>query len=499
MLGSVLAAGATVALGIGRDSGAVGAPPAPARLNVVLIVSDDERLDADRRMQNVERLLARHGVRFAQYVTTTSECAPSRASILTGRYPDRTGVLANFGPHGYPSFDERSTLATWLQGAGYTTALVGKYLNDYTLDGDHHIPPGWDRWIAMDSVPEERYYHYTLDVDGREVSYGRRPADYSTSVLTRKAVSFVRSVRGPFFLYFAPVAPHLPAIPAPRDRNSIRRLPRLRSPAFDEPDISDKPWQARFVRTFTPRGAAYELDDVRRRQLETLRSLDRSVGAIVAALRRRHVLDRTVIVYVSDNGFLWGEHRLGGKIWPYEESIHLPLVIRTPWSAPGGAVDRHLVLNVDLAPTIAALAGVEPASSVDGRSLVPLLRGHDPPWRNDALVEYRGPGQLRRGGPPPFRAVRTTRFVYVAYDNGWRELYDLRRDPWELTNVAGTPRYAAIERALARRLEQLAIRSGRPPSPRETARAQSSPRARVRSGRSPRAASGRPGGRPRTP
>src|SRR4029453_920480 len=143
--------------------------------------------------------------------------------------------------------------------------------------------------------------------------------------------------------------PPVPRPPAPRAGGSIRPLPPLRSPAFDEADISDKPWHARFERTFTPRGVAYELDDARRPQLETLRSLDRSVGQLVGALRQRGVLDRTVIVYLSDNGFLWGGHRLGGKIWPYEESIHVPLVVRTPWRDGDGGIDRHMTLNVDLA------------------------------------------------------------------------------------------------------------------------------------------------------
>jgi arylsulfatase A-like enzyme len=463
-LASLVGASLCLAFGVARDSSsAASSAGGSPRLNVVVIVSDDERLDANRRMRNVTRLLAREGVRFARYYTTTSECCPSRASILTGQYPHHTGVVANFGPHGYPSFDESSTLATWLHDAGYTTALVGKYLNDYTLSGNHHVPPGWDRWVAIDSIPEERYYRYTLNENGRLVDYGRRPADYSTSVLTGKALDVIRSARKPFFLYFAPVAPHLPAIPAPRDRESIRTLPPLRSPAFDEADVSDKPWQARFERTFTPRGAAYDLDDVRRRQLETMRSLDRSVGAIVGELRRQRLLRSTVVVYVSDNGFLWGEHRLGGKIWPYEESIHLPLVIRTPWRGGDGAVDRHLALNIDLAPTIAALAGVRPGLPQDGRSLVPFLRGQDPPWRVDGLVEYRGPGQLRRGGSPPFRAVRTRRFLYVAYDNGWRELYDMRRDPWQLVNEADTPRYAPPQAYLARRLATLAQAPPRAP------------------------------------
>ena len=461
---AAVAASLSLALGVARDSGTAAAPSdAPSRPNVVVIVSDDERYDANRRMRNVSRLLARAGVTFDRYYTTTSECCPSRASILTGQYPHHTGVVANFGPGGYPSFDESSTLATWLHDAGYTTALVGKYLNGYTLAGNHHVPPGWDRWVAIDSVPEEQYYRYTLNEDGRLLDYGRGPADYSTSVLTSKAVDFVRNARKPFFLYFAPVAPHLPAIPAPRDRESIHGLPPLRSPAFDEADISDKPWRSRFVRTFTPRGAAYELDEVRARQLETLRSLDRSVGTLVGELRRRQLLRNTVIVYLSDNGFLWGEHRLGGKIWPYEESIHLPLVIRTPWRAGDGTVDHHMALNVDIAPTVAALAGVRPGIPQDGRSLVPFLSAKDPPWRVDGLVEYRGPGQLRRGGPPPFRAVRTRRFLYVAYDNGWRELYDMRRDPWQLDNVADTRRYAPTQAYLARRLSTLAQAPPRAP------------------------------------
>src|SRR4029079_1039007 len=253
-LGSVVVAALCLALGIARDSSGATPSTTTPRLNVVVIVSDDERLDANRRMRNVQRLLAREGVRFDRYYTTTSECCPSRASILTGQYPHHSGVVANFGSHGYPRFDDRSTLATWLHDAGYTTAMVGKYLNGYTLAGERRIPPGWDRWVAMDSIPEERYYRYTLNVNGRRVDYGRQPADYSTSVLTRKALGFIRSADHPFFLYFAPIAPHLPAIPAPRDRGSIGELPRLRSPAFDEADISDKPWRARFVRTFTPRG-----------------------------------------------------------------------------------------------------------------------------------------------------------------------------------------------------------------------------------------------------
>ncbi|HET7046483.1 MAG TPA: sulfatase [Gaiellaceae bacterium] len=455
-LGAFLLAGAAAsALGDGAQS-ARPVQAAPGRpLNVVLILSDDERLDGDSVMHNVQTLLARHGVTFANYHVTTSECGPSRASILLGQYAHHTGVLDNFGLASYPAFDQTSDLPVWLHGAGYDTALVGKYLNDYTLDGDDAIPPGWDDWQVMDSVPEERYYDYTLNENGRLVSYGRRPADYSTTVLTQKATSFIRHASKPFFLYFAPVTPHLPAIPAPRDRGRLENLAPFDTPSLNERSIGDKPWRFWHRRLLKAAATVYE-NHVREHQLESLYALDRSVGKIVTALRQRHELDRTVILYTSDNGFLYGEHRLGGKLWPYEESTHVPLVVRTPWRAANGTVDREPVLNIDLASTIAALAGVTPARPQDGYSFVPFLHGRRVPWRRAYLVEYLGRNQLRFGGPPPYVAVHTSRYLYVEYRRGWRELYDLRRDPWELHNVAASPDYArqiGTLHALLQRLE----------------------------------------------
>lgn len=435
------------------------------RLNIVLILSDDERVDGGSAMRNVHRLLALHGVTFANYHVTTSECGPSRASILLGRYAHHTGVLDNFGPHSYPAFDPRSTLAVWLHDAGYRTALVGKYLNDYTLDGHDAIAPGWDDWQAIDSVPEERYYNYTVNDNGRFEHHGRAPADYSTTVLTQKATSFIRHARGPFFLYFAPVAPHLPAIPAPRDRGRLKALAPLHDPAIDEANIGDKPWRAEHRRLLSLAAEVYG-SHVRAHQLESLYALDRSVASIVRALRQRHVLDRTVILYTSDNGFLWNEHRLGGKLWPYEQSTHVPLVVRTPWRSGHGTVNREPVLNIDLASTIGRLAGVTPRAPQDGHSFVPFLRGRKEPWRSAYVLEYLGRDMLRLGGPPPYVAVHTRRYLYVEYERGWRELYDLRRDPWELHNVAAAPRYSrGLSRlhTLLRRLAAAPARGSRLP------------------------------------
>jgi arylsulfatase A-like enzyme len=444
------AAAAAVAAGTSPAHRRLASPPrlkTRRRLNVVLILSDDERVDGDSVMKNVHRLLALHGVTFADYHVTTSECGPSRASILLGEYAHHTGVVDNFGPHSYPAFDARSALPVWLHDAGYRTALVGKYLNDYTLDGHDAIPPGWDDWQAIDSVPEERYYDYTLNENGRFDFYGHAARDYSTTVLTKKATSFIRHARGPFFLYFAPVAPHLPAIPAPRDRGRLKHLAPLHDPAIDEANIGDKPWHAEHKQLL---GLTAELygDHVREHQLESLYALDRSVAAIVHALRQRHELRNTVIVYTSDNGFLWNEHRLGGKLWPYEQSTHVPLVVRIPWRAGDGTVNREPVLNTDLASTIAGLAGLRPRAPQDGRSFVPFLHGRTTRWRNAYLIEYLGRSMLRLGGPPPYVAVHTRRYLYVEYERGWRELYDLRRDPWELRNVASAPAYVRTRRRL---------------------------------------------------
>jgi N-acetylglucosamine-6-sulfatase len=430
-------------------------------LNVVVIVTDDERYDANATMRSVHRLLSAHGVTFTEFHVTTSECCPSRASILTGQYSHHHHVVGNFGKTGYPQFDEHNTLATWLADAGYSTALVGKYLNDYTIYGDHHVPPGWGRWIAMDSVPEEKYFNYTLNIDRRLIHHGRSVKDYSTTVLSNQATRFLRSAKEPFFLYYAPIAPHLPAIPAPRDAGVLSSLKPIRKPSFDERDIADKPWRAWHPSTLSAGGIAYVQDEIRKRQLESLRAVDRSVARLVAVLRERGTLDRTVIFYLSDNGFLLGEHRLGGKVWPYEESMHVPLIVRTPWATTPSR-DDHFVLNIDLASTIAELAGVPPGRPQDGRSLVPLLHGKSPAWRVDFLEEYRGQPLLRAGGPPRFKAVHDRRFLYVEYDNGWRELYDHRVDPYELNNVFGEPRYRSYQARLARRLAVLYAAPARP-------------------------------------
>jgi arylsulfatase A-like enzyme len=418
--------------------------------DVVVIVTDDQRWDTLWAMPTVQDRLAGRGVRFENAFVVNPICCPSRASILTGDYSHTTGVYRQSPPFGrFEWFRDGSTLATWLDAAGYTTGFFGKYLDGYqhaALTG--YVPPGWDRWVAF---VHAAYYGYKLTVDGEIRTHGTAPGDHSTSVLAREAVSFIRDARGPLFLYLAPAAPHAPAIPAPADEEAFPDLEPWRPPAFDEADVSDKP---SWVRALAPLSvqATGALDDLRRDQYRSLLGVDRAVGEIVSALRATGRLANTLIVYTSDNGLAWGEHRWTKKEAPYEEVIRVPMVVR--WDAAGlatGSGPTELVLNVDIAPTIVEATGVE-AAPMDGRSLLPLLRG-DGPWdrRRDFLVEH-----LAGTNPiPTYCAVRSTRWTYVRYTDGEEELYDLASDPAQLRNLTTDPRTSAALERMRERLEAL--------------------------------------------
>ena len=270
----------------------------------------------------------------------------------------------------------------------------------------------------------------------------RRPT--RTDLLADRAVAFIDRTPAsqPLFLYFAPHAPHHPATPAPGDHDSFADLPTWRPPSYDEPDVSDKPEYLR-ERTLSGLGRA-RVDAFRLDQYRSLLAVDRAVGRIADALAASSRLENTMIVFASDNGMLWGEHRWASKNVPYEESIRVPLVVRYDAMTAGAArTDEHLVLNIDLAPTFAGLAGTW-LPNVDGLSLVPLLRSRSFGWRTDFLIEHLNLGSV---GPPTFCAVRDERHKLVRYGNGERELYDLHADPLELRNRYDVPKYRPVERS----------------------------------------------------
>jgi N-acetylglucosamine-6-sulfatase len=440
----------------GRPHPSAGTPP-----NIVVILADDQRWDSLWAMPNVRAELVDHGVLFKNMFVTNPNCCPSRTAILTGQYSHSTGVYSDNPPHGgFDVFRDGSTISTWLHGAGYRTAMIGKYLNGYADADASYVPPGWDRWVAF-TYPHRGlgdYYNYHLSIDGKLAKYGSDPSDYSTDVLAALAEDFIRSTSPgqPLLLYYAPKAPHLPATPAPQYQHAFADLSPYRPPSYNEADVSDKP---AFVQAWPrlTRSDKAAIDEIRKDQYRTLLSVDDAVAGIVQALRDTGRLSDTMIVYASDNGFLWGEHRWASKYVPYEESIRVPLVIRYDPLTAFPTADSHMVLNIDLAPTFADLAGV-PASGADGSSLVPLLSATNPRWRTIALFEHSPGGS---DTIPSYCAVRNLRYSYARYGTTERELYDLKKDPYELQNVVTDPSYSSLVQRLQAKLHKLC----QPPPP----------------------------------
>jgi N-acetylglucosamine-6-sulfatase len=468
---------AAVALGLSAHAGPAAAEPVNFdQPNIVLILTDDEDVALHQFMPKTKALLHDRGTTFDNFFVSYSFCCPSRASILRGQYAHNTHIVGNEQPWGgFEKFRhlglEESTVATWLQDAGYHTAMIGKYLNRYVPERDG-VPPGWDEWYVGGNAHPS--YNYTLNENGRVATYGDKPEHYLNDVLTDKAVQVIRHASAsaqPFFVYVLPYTPHSPSVAAPRHEGMFddARLPR--PPAFDEADVSDK---AAFVRIIPP----LDDEDIARlereyqRRLRSLQAIDDMVASIVGALQAAQVLENTYVIYSSDNGFHMGQHRLpAGKDFPYEEDIRVPAVVRGP-GVPAGHRIEAMVLNSDFAPTFAEIAGIEPPEFVDGRSFLPLFEDAEQPWRETFLIERR---QLekqyvelaeRLGMPTEdlersaqFDAIRTTAWTYVEYGTAERELYDLAQDPDQLDNVveAADP---ALVAALAARLAELRTCAG---------------------------------------
>jgi arylsulfatase A-like enzyme len=439
------------------------------RPNIVLILTDDQRFDTLWAMPQVQQLLVRHGITFKNSFVTNSFCCPSRATILTGNFSHTTGIYGNVPPHGgAPDFhkygDDRSTIATWLHGAGYDTGLFGKYLNDYH---GPFIPPGWSRWDAFNygfGYYGFQAYTNAVKLCGGQpscaVDYGK--SEYSTTVFGEAAAQFIRNAPAtkPVFVYYAPYAPHEPDVPETRYAGRFQNLPPWDPPNFNTVN-ANQPAYLRARKPQTKRRIA-SLAQFRRRQYETLLSVDDEVGSIVDALRASGRLSNTMIVFASDNGLAWGAHRLPKeeKRLPYDEATRVPFVVRYDPMTQRPRTDSHLVVNIDWAPTFAALAGVV-HPTVEGRSFLPLVHGGtvSPPWRTSFLLENWD------GSPPTlaptYCGIRSTRYLYVRYGTGEEELYDQRLDPYDLNNVARSPAYAG---PLAKYRAEL-LRECRPPPP----------------------------------
>jgi arylsulfatase A-like enzyme len=406
-----------------------------ARPNVVLIVTDDQRADTLAGMTKVNTLLADKGVRFANGMVPTSLCCPSRSTILTGLYAHHTRVFGNgdvggarFG--GWAQFHRRGmeyrTIATALADRGYRTGFFGKYLNDFSrLSPDGYTPPGWDVFTAF-KYSRGAYFGYRL-TDG--TYHGISPRDYSTDVLARRSTRFVRNTPDdqPLFLMFAPYGPHSPYIPAPRDLDRVATMPSALAPAMVTTGHAADPldtlprWQR--GRQALPGDA----EATWRGQTATLLAVDDAVASLVRTLRREERERDTLFVFMSDNGYLWGEHGIVGKDNPYDGAARVPLVVRWDGHSQAGVVDDRLALNVDIAGTIAAATGA--SMRTDGLDLLGATTRHGFPL--EAMAGYRH--------RPAYCGWRTADHMYVRYATGRTELYDYRTDPYEQHNLAGDP------------------------------------------------------------
>ena len=411
-------------------------PPRPPGLppNVILFVTDDQTADSiatdPSGMPWLREQLGGPGwTSFANAVVSTPLCCPARASLLTGRTAWRTGVRDNMT--GW-ALDERRTLAVWLHDAGYRTAMIGKYLNGYPWDRDPYVPAGWDRWLAKTNASFATTYEgYVLVDQGVVRQAGNGPEAYATDLLGEAALGFVRSAPTdrPWFLYVAPPAGHEPWTPAPRHAGAYTDAPLDPLSPDVVNDVAGKPAWVRALPPI-PLAGRVALAEARVAQRESLLAADDLLRELVALVAARGESADTVIVVTSDNGYAFGEHRWVGKQVPYEPSLRVPLAIYVPGSA--GGLDEGLASDLDIAPTIAALAGVTPSVPRDGRDLL----GAPPPawvplgWSGDRDV-------------PAWWGVRTDDRLYVRWASGEEELYDLAADAAQLTNLAGDG--AAVE------------------------------------------------------
>ncbi|MEQ6900958.1 sulfatase [Nocardioides sp. YIM 152588] len=444
--------------------------------NVVLITADDQTDTEMRFMPRTRRLLGRAGVDFTDAINPHPLCCPARAELVTGEYGHNNGVLSNAGAYGgYSAFIRKnlhSNLAAWLQAGGYRTAFIGKTLNGYSAKAP--AMDGWDYWSPTIGGTYAYYGSRFLN-NGHPRRYRKR---YVVDVVADQAVDRIErfSAAGrPFFVWASHVAPHtrkgkhasgaaedgagwLPPRPADRHRKRYRDLGiwTAGKASYRESDVSDK--NPRVIAR-RPVQSAGKLRSLIRARARTLQAVDEANARVIRALARTGQLENTVVIYLSDNGYLLGEHRMQGKNEPYQESLQIPLLMRGPGIAPGSASTEPATL-VDVAPTIldyaGLLDGVRALGRTDGESLRPAIAGTGRLSSTSLIQAGRIQTGLSESRQWEWRGVRTERYTYLRRQKGFEELYDRDADPFELQNLAGDPAVADVLADLRGRAEALA-------------------------------------------
>lgn len=456
-------------------SATVAAEPRP---NILLVVVDDLRFDdfgaaghPFARTTHLDRV-AREGAQFKNFFAVTPLCSPSRANILTGLETRHHGILDN--TERSPLSHTLPTFARSLHAAGYHTGFIGKW----HMGNDPTPRPGFDYWVAMKGQGE------VADPELFENGRLARAPGYVTDIFNQRAVAFLQQPRtAPFLLMLSHKALHPNKvqradgtseaigeggfIPAARhktlytgaqpSRRGNYAVPPRGKPALERPIPGLKPLGPD---TVTP-------DETIRDRLRMLAAVDEGLGQIFAELEKQGTLNQTVVMVIGDNGYFYGEHGLSEeRRLAYEESIRLPLLVRYPPRVKAGAEPAGMALTTDLAPTILELAGAPPLPRVDGRSLLPLFTHTPADWRSAFLIGYTTdivyPRMLKMG----YDAVRTERYKFIRYRElaGMNELYDLQQDPFELTNLIGSPAAADLRQKMEAELTRL-LAAPRPAAP----------------------------------
>lgn len=422
---------------------------AETRPNTLFVLIDDLRFNALGclghpwlKTPNIDRL-AKEGAICANAFVTIPLCSPSRACFLTGRWAHAHGIIDNTNRS--EASHKLVTFPMLQQKAGYETAYVGKW----HMGNDDSPRVGFDHWVSFRG--QGQYVDPPINVNGKpEVRRG-----FMTDILNEHAIAFLKKPRTkPFSLYLAHKAVHGPFTPPERHKDLYADQPIPRHPNAKD-DLSGKPILTRTVETNkkNPTAGMGPSDETVRNQMRLVQAIDEGIGQILKTLEETQQLDRTLIIFTSDNGYFHGDHGLGDKRAAYEESIRIPMLIRYPaWIKPGTRIPAT-VLSTDIAPTMLEVAGVKPTAEMKGKSLVPLLRGKTKSLRADFYCEYHAEAQFPR--IPTWRAVRSDRWKYVDYPENptWNELYDLQADPYEMKNLIGEAKAPLAQ--LKARLEAL--------------------------------------------
>lgn len=449
------------------------AGPTPADIkNVVFILADD--LDWNLFNQ-VPRLaaLTEQGITFTNHTVTDSLCCPSRVSILRGQYIHNHRVISNIEETGggWPTFrdlgHEKDCLPTWLTSAGVTTALYGKYLNDYpkTPKDATYVPPGWTDWaVPISRGDSYTGYNYVLNDNGTLKRYGNKVTDFLNDVITNKATNFIRTAQEPFFLELSTYSPHKPAPVAERNRNKQLGAIAPRNPTYNAYGVDEPKW----MQSKNPLGPKVraKADREWRKRAQSAESVADSVDSVMATLKATGRDKNTLVVITADNGYHMVERRMfKGKRTPYASDTVVPMIVIGP-GIPAGVRVNDMTSTIDLAPTFTDILGGITPNWVDGRSLRAFLdQGKAPEnWRDAALSESLGIStpqdpDFQKNAPPQYFALRTPQWLYVEYKDGSRTLYNRETDPFEMVNIMKTADPLLVA-SLSRQLQQLSTCSG---------------------------------------